>query len=242
VHVLMNRVLIIIQARMKSTRLPGKVLSPLQKVPMVLFLVKHLVPLRIPLLVATTNDPSDEVLCQLLIREKIPYYRGDMSDVLDRYVQALDGHECDAIVRLTADCPLHDPQMVRRAIALFLDQKVDYLSNTIKRTFPRGYDIEVIAKEALMRAQKEAKEDYQREHVTPYIIEHPELFSLAQFYDSIDRSAYRLTVDTEEDYHLVERVVDALKDDYSYKNVIRVLEKHPEWAKINHHVKQKSLR
>jgi spore coat polysaccharide biosynthesis protein SpsF len=227
---------------MGSTRLPGKILLPLRGEPILGFLVKNLSSFRIPLVVATTIDQSDDVVQELAAKLGVPVFRGSEEDVLDRYVQASRLVSCDAVVRVTADCPLLDPSLLQAVVDAFYDHQVDYVSNTIERTFPRGYDVEVISKKALERAWNEARLPCEREHVTLYVVEHVELFSRYQVVDTVDRSSWRLTVDTEEDYRLVSMVAEACQDDISYLNVVQILKQHPEWKLINEHIRQKKVR
>ncbi len=234
--------LIIVQARMGSTRLPGKILLPLLGEPMLGFLVKRLSSLHIPLVVATTVSKSDDVVQELVTTLGVPVFRGSEEDVLDRYVQASRLFPCDAIVRITADCPLLDPLLLKNVVDMFYEYPVDYVSNTAERTFPRGYDVEVVSKKALERAWNEAKLPCEREHVTLYIVEHEKLFSSKQFVDVHNRSSWRLTVDTEEDYTLIVKVAEACQNDLSYGNVVQILEKHPQWKTINEHIRQKEVR
>lgn len=154
-----SRPVVIVQARMRSTRLPGKVLRPLQGIPMVQRLLERLSSLgkTVPVILATTKHSTDSILAALAHRRGVRVFRGSEEDVLDRFASAIAGVPADAIVRLTADCPLIDPTMVDRALDLFYHLKVDYLSNTLHRTYPRGFDIEIISRTALECADREAK-------------------------------------------------------------------------------------
>jgi spore coat polysaccharide biosynthesis protein SpsF len=234
--------LIIVQARMNSTRLRGKVLLPICGEPILAFLVKRLSSLRIPLVIATTTLQSDNAIQDLGIQMSVPVFRGSEDDVLDRYVQVSRLFPCDVVIRITADCPLLDPALVQAMMNMFRAHTVDYVSNTIRRTFPRGYDVEVVSREALEMAWNLSKDLSEREHVTLYIVEHEELFSRMQFIDAVDRSSWRLTVDTKEDYALVTKVADACRGNFSYNDVADILVEHPEWKMINGDIQQKNVR
>jgi spore coat polysaccharide biosynthesis protein SpsF len=235
------RPVVIIQARMGSTRLPGKVMLPMNGVPMLQGMLERLLCLQphVPLLLATTTSPDDAVLAQVGERMGVLVFRGSEDDVLDRFAKAVATTPADTVVRLTADCPLTDPLMIDKALDLFYHVRPDYLSNTLRRTYPRGFDIEIFSREALEIASREAIHPREREHVTPYILTHSERFVLANFASAQDYSSWRLTVDTKEDFVLVERVLSALGKQGSFEMVTNLLDRHPEWQKMNAHVKQK---
>ena len=236
-----SRPVIVVQARMGSTRLPGKVMLPLAGVPMVQRLLERLSPLKgkVPLILAVSDKPADTAMVPIAQRLGASVFFGSEEDVVNRFASAVANVQADAIVRITADCPLSDPGLVNRALDLFYHLGVDYLSNTLHRTYPRGFDIEIVSRDALMSAAKEAKEPREREHVTPFIIEHPERFRSACFIAKDDLSTWRLTVDTMDDVVLVERVLSELTGLFTYEMVRDVLLRHPEWQRINAHVKQK---
>lgn len=233
------RVIAILQARMSSSRLPGKVLKPLVGQPMILRQIERLRRARAldGIVVATSTQASDDVLCEACGAAGIEVVRGDLEDVLDRYRQAARVLGDPAhVVRLTADCPLADWTVVDACVALHLQAGADYTSNVIRRSFPKGLDVEVMTLAALDRAWREAAEPYEREHVTPYIHRHPELFSLAHLTQGVDRSAWRWTVDTPEDWAMVEAVYRALyrQDDlFTTDAVAGFLKAHPRTARLN---------
>ncbi len=225
--------LIILQARMGSTRLPGKVMMPLEGLPLVEGLLRRLTILHIPLILATSVAPKDNVLVEVARRCNIPVFQGSEEDVLDRFYQIVKGRHVDAVVRLTADCPLTDPVMVDRALDCFYQAGVDYLSNTLRRTYPKGFDIEIFKRSVLEETAANATSPYEREHVTPYIMTHSGRFRLANFAARDDWSSWRLTVDTKADYELVATVMAQLHGDTSYSAVKRVLRDHPDWRERN---------
>lgn len=231
---------------MSSTRLPGKVLRRVLDRPLIDFLVERLgrVHLADERVIATTSNAADDAIVEWCRSHGIAFTRGPEEDVLARYVQAARLHEAETIVRITADCPLIDPEVVDRVIAFYQAHadSYDYVSNVLVRTYPRGMDTEVFSASALERAHREARGASEREHVTPYLYGHPELFRLANVPDFTERSQYRLTIDTREDFELVRRVLEALyprRPEFDLEDMIRLLEEHPEWVAINAGVEQR---
>ncbi len=235
------RPVVIIQARMGSTRLPGKVMMPLNGVPMLQGMLKRLLVLqpRVPLILATTTQLRDQTLVDVAQKKGVAVFQGSEEDVLGRFAKAVATTSADAVVRLTGDCPLIDPTLIDAALDLFYHVPSEYLSNTLHRTYPRGFDIEIFSRSALERADQEAALPKEREHVTTYLISHPEKFSLANFALEEDLSAWRLTVDTEDDAALVALVLSHLGGSVSFERVRLLLRRHPEWRQMNAHVQQK---
>jgi spore coat polysaccharide biosynthesis protein SpsF len=237
----------IIQARMGSTRLPGKVLLDLAGEPMLVRVVARTRRAKLidEVVVATTSQPGDEAIEQLCKSRGWPYCRGSEADVLERFYQAAVAHQADVIVRITSDCPMIEPRIVDRVVHEFLDRQpvVDYASNVLlRRTFPRGLDTEVIRYGALERAWREDANPAWREHVTPYIHRHPELFGLYNVTTEPNLSHMRWTVDTSADLAFVRRVYDYFGHDrFSWQEVLVLLAKHPAWLSINRTVKQKVI-
>lgn len=225
--------LIIVQARMESTRLPGKVMLPLEGLPLLEGLLKRLFLVRVPVVLATSTSSKDERLVKIARRLDVPSFQGSEEDVLDRFYRATKERHVDAVVRITADCPLTDPHMVDRALDCFYHYQVDYLSNTLRRTFPKGFDIEIFRASVLEECALKASTPYEREHVTPYIVGHPERFRLANFASPDNFSAWRLTVDTHADYDLVALVMSNVHGETSFESVKRVLLQHPDWQGKN---------
>ena len=235
----------IIQARMGSTRLPGKVLMDLGRETVLARVIGRLRRARLvnEIAVATTNSVADDAIIRECHRLRVSFFRGSENDVLDRYYQAAQVWAGGAIVRITSDCPLIDPELVDETIQVFQRQFADYASNVYPRTYPRGLDTEVFTTDALERAWGEAHEPYQREHVTPYIYEHPELFRLVSLRGRIDYSQYRWTLDTAEDLELLRNIYARFddRDDFSWGEVIQLMEREPELAELNSRVVQKAL-
>lgn len=228
----------IIQARMGSTRLPGKVMRLLCGATVLAHVVRRVQACRLvdEVVVATSNLPGDDIVAEEAQRAGVSVVRDSEEDVLARVYEAARG--ADVIVRVTADCPLFDPkileQMLERFYVLQSGRRVDYLSNTLIRTFPVGLDAEVMTIEALERAHREATDPYEREHVTPYIYRHPERFVLEPFVGDPDLSAHRWTLDTEEDYTFLRQVFEALCEaeyPFGLKQVLALLKARPHLAR-----------
>jgi len=244
------RVVAIIQARMGSTRLPGKVMRDLEGKSVLAHVVERVQACAGigAVVVATTTQPADLAVEREALQRGAFVFRGSEDDVLGRYAEAARLHGADVVVRVTADCPLLDPQLMSEMLEHFLAApknggQIDYLSNTLARTFPRGLDLEVFSFSALARAHREAVEPYQREHVTPYIWQHPELFKLEQYRAAADHSTLRWTLDTEEDWNFLAAVFGSLRQSGAATTTAAVhglLEERPELQRINAHVKQKA--
>ena len=239
----MKKIVAIVQARTGSTRLPGKVLLPLLGEPILTRVMRRAARATSvdAVVVATTSQPNDDAIVDLAEAEGWPVERGSETDLLDRYVTAARVHDADVVVRITSDCPLIDPGIVDETVAAFAGGDWDYASSALEpRTYPRGLDVEVIAREALERAWREDRDPAWREHVSPYLYRHPEAFRLLRVAAPKDYSAHRWCVDTAEDYELVRRIYDALgRDDFSWREALAVVEAHPDWPDINRHVEQK---
>lgn len=232
-------VLAIIQARMSSTRLPGKVLLPIAGQPMILrqiarvrraTLVDHLV-------VATSLHSSDDVLADACSKAELALFRGSLDDVLSRFHAAWrQAGSPDHVVRLTADCPLADWTVIDACICLHLRSGADYTSNTQERRFPKGLDVEVIRGDALAKAHMAARDLYDREHVTPYFYKNPGAFRLQQLTEGRDRGRWRWTVDTPADFAMVQAVYEALLPEhpsFTSDQVATYLAGHPTVAALN---------
>lgn len=250
----MPRVFVIAQARMGSSRLPGKVLRHAGELSLLEHLARRLARARTPTerIVATTDGPDDTALVEAALALRLSASRGSVDDVLDRYVGTLASFEAepeDVVVRVTADCPLLDPAELDRLVDEFLARRgtadeVDYLSNQAGevRKIPRGLDVEVFGVGALLRAGREATLPGDREHVTPYLYREPGRFRTAvSDPPGWELGHLRLTVDTPADLELVDAVVRALGPDASTNAIAGYLAEHPEVARLNADVKQKSL-
>jgi len=240
------KIVAIVQARMGSTRLPGKVMLDLLGEPVLVRDVNRLRRSKMldEIVIATTNLPADDQIVSLCKERGWKYSRGDENDVLDRYYQAARSCNADTIVRVTSDCPMIDPEVVDRVIRVFLDLPgIDYVSNTLPpRTFPRGLDTEVMTFEALERAWTEDEDPKLREHVTPYIYRNPEKFQTRSVLNERDLSSHRWTLDTPEDLAFIRAVYEHFEnDDFTWVDVLEYLDEHPEIMGINREIQQKVI-
>ena len=237
-------VIAIIQARMGSTRLPGKVLADVGGRSMLARVCDRAgrATLVDRVVVATTLLPGDRPIVDECNRLAVACFRGSERDVLDRYHQAATAHAADAVVRITADCPLIEPEVIDQVVRAFLKKRPDYAANTLRRTWPRGLDTEVISGPALARACREATQPHERAHVTPYVYQHPESFRVLSVTGGNDFSDGRWTVDTSEDLELVRAVYRRLAGErFSWRGVWRLLTREPAIAELNRHVRQREL-
>ena len=239
----------IVQARMGSTRLPGKALLPLGGTTVLGCVVDRLRAGKElhDIVIATSIDPSDDAVVREAQRLDVRISRGPLSDVLGRYAEAMHAVDADPVVRITADCPLIDGTLIDTMLASYRLQPCDYFSNTLERTFPRGLDTEIVAARALEVARTEADRPYEREHVTPFLYGHPERFALRSYVaaDGSNRSDLRWTLDTPDDYRFLqcvyETVVHVRPRDVTTQSVLDALERDPALRGINATVRQKEL-
>ena len=241
------KVAAIVQARMGSTRLPGKVLLDLAGRSVLARVVERLrrAGLVDEILVATTDSSPDDRIVEECGRHSVAVFRGQEDDVLDRYYRAAKSIAAEVVVRITSDCPLIDPEVTDETIRRFLAQRPDFASNCrLIRKYPRGLDTEVMTARALEQAWREADQDYQRVHVTPYIYENPAKFKLLSVAADQDYSRHRWTIDTQEDLDLARAIYDRLgaNGDFLWRDVLALVERNPELAELNRRVIQKSLR
>lgn len=230
---------------MGSSRLPGKVLLEIEGQSMLARVVGRAGRARTidRVIVATTTRPQDDPLAEHARALGVDVFRGEEDDVLDRYYRAAAEYALDVVVRITSDCPLLDPDLTDAVVRLLLDAKgpVDYAANTLRRTYPRGLDVEAVPFATLERVWREAVSFHERAHVFPYLYEHPELFHMAGTADAVDRSEMRWTVDTAEDLAFVRAVCRAIgAREFGWIDVLKTLEAQPELLRINALVQQKS--
>ncbi|MFA6292778.1 MAG: glycosyltransferase family protein [Victivallales bacterium] len=236
-----KQVLAIIQARMGSSRLPGKMALPIihGKGALEVMVERVRRSKRIDkLIVATTVHPSDEKLVEICGKINASCFRGSEEDVLDRFYQAYAsaGKSFGAIVRLTGDCPLHDPAVIDKVIAEFLNSDSDYVSNVDPPTYPDGLDTEVFSSASLEKAWKEAKMKSEREHVTIFIRNSAALFRKSNVRNGTDLSSCRWTLDEESDYRMIKSVYENLYDvkkDFGMDDILEFLHEHPEIERLN---------
>ncbi len=231
-------VLAIVQARLSSTRLPGKVLMPILGRPM---LWRQLERVKLAksidrLIVATSDQPEDRQLVDMCREFGVECYCGSLDDVLDRFYQAARLYQADHIVRLTGDCPVADPQVIDAVIDCYRSGNCDYASNINPPTFPDGLDVEVMRFDCLEQAWREAKLPSQREHVTPFIWQQPQRFKLVNFTNDTVLSHLRWTVDEPEDFEFITKVYEALyptDSGFSMLRILSLLEKQPRLCELN---------
>lgn len=229
-----KKVYVLIQARMGSSRLPGKVLKTIKGKTLIEILLYRLTKSKRSdkLIVLTSKSQRDDILVDHLEKKSIAYYRGDENDVLDRYYRALQKYPCDYVVRITGDCPLIDPNLLDQLIDLAINSDSDYCSNLFQESFPDGQDIEVFKNNVLKKAWKEAKLLSEREHVTPYIIKNTdlkggELFKAKAYNSDSDYSSVRMTVDTLSDFNAIKTLVDNLGVNESWDVYTSFILKNP---------------
>lgn len=240
----------IIQARMGSTRLPGKVLRPLCGKTILAHVIDRVRASQAldQIIVATTDRPADDAIAALTPTLGVTLFRGSEDDVLSRYYFAALAAKADTVVRITADCPLFDGVLLHAMIEKYAARhrrgdRLNYLSNTLTRTYPRGLDAEIVDFGALERTQTEATQPFEREHVTPYIYGHPESFALENFAGTPDLSHHRWTLDTDEDWRLIEAIYTALyRADrlFDTQEILDLLERQPALIALNARIVQKA--
>ena len=233
-------VAVITQARLGSTRLPGKIMKKILGKKVLIHDLDRIKEMKTinKIVVATTDQEKDDVVVKTVIgyNRNIAIYRGSESDVLDRYYKAAEEFNADVIVRITSDCPLIDPKISDLVVEAFLKNECDYCCNNMPRTYPHGLDTEVFSFEALERAWKEAKMPYEREHVTPYIRENPDKFKMINVRNNVDLSHLRWTLDYPEDFEFITEVYKRLypkKRIFYMENILKILEGEPNLIDIN---------
>lgn len=242
------RIIGITQARMGSTRLPGKVLMPAAGKPLLDWQLDRLARCQTldGLIVATSDLPGDNFLADHAARLGVSVFRGSETDVLDRFYQAALAGKGDIVLRFTADCPLIDPALVDQLVDYFRDHDFDYAAIDVSR-FPRGLDAEIVTMAALETAWREAKAPFEREHVMPFLWQRPERFRLGYLNHpevvGAGDTPWRWCVDTEQDFTLVCRLLEELRDrpGFGWRDGDLLMRTHPEWVAINRDVVQKAL-
>ena len=222
----------VLQARMSSTRLPGKVLEPILDVPMIGRQVERLQRATgmDGLVVATSMDPGDDALADYVATLGVPVVRGSLDDVLARFVQAIDEHSIDTVVRLTADCPLASPAVIDAVIADFATGGADYVSNTLTPTYPDGVDVEVVRADVLRWVASNSDDPHEHEHVTLGVYRRPERFVVRNVAGAEDLSDLRWTVDNPDDLAFVREVYARLypgNPAFELADVLALLEREP---------------
>lgn len=244
-----KKVVAIIQARMTSSRLPGKVMKEISGFPMLFHVINRVSKSRLinQIIIATTDDTSDDEIqkyCDLL---GFTCFRGHPYDVLDRFYHAAKLYNAEIIVRVTADCPIIDPEVIDSLIKTFLESDVDFVANRLpppwERSFPIGLDVEITSFPALEEAWNKAKTKFEREHVMPYLYVEPGRFKTLIVQHEPDYGKKRFTVDTPEDLEFIRLIFDHFspKIDFSWIDVINFLSKNPQLEKINQSISAKKI-
>ena len=230
----------IMQARMGSTRLPGKVLLDLHGQPMVIRQLQRLQRAQRldQIVVATSSEPIDDVLAETVLDAGFEVVRGPVDDVLDRYVRSIDETEADVVVRLTADCPLTSPAVIDAVVSHFHGSNADYVSNTMEPTYPDGLDVEVVLASVLKDISAISTDAAEREHVTLGVYRRTDAYRIENVTDSSgrDNSALRWTVDSQDDFDFVSAIYRLLlpsKPDFEYDDVLELLAAHPEFNRTD---------
>lgn len=240
------KVVAIIQARMGSTRLPGKVMKKIKGKTVLNHVINRVSQSKLidEIIIATTVHDIDNLIEQEALKWGVKVYRGSENDVLSRYYYAAKENNADIVVRITSDCPVIDPFIIDELIEFYTNGTYDIVTNggseSSQRTYPRGLDTEVFSINSLETAFGNANKDYQREHVTPYIYEENE--KIYNFKSAVNYSKYRWTLDTKEDFELIEEIYDRLflgTQDFYLNDIIDLFNKEPRLFNINAHIEQK---
>lgn len=238
------KIIAIIQARTGSTRLPGKVLLKINSKSVLEHVVGRVMRSRLisKTIVATTIEDEDLQIVKICALKKIPVFCGSMNDVLDRYYQAARLHNPDQIVRITSDCPLIDSEIIDLIIKKHLETRADYTANTLlKETYPDGEDVEIFTMASLKKAWGEARLSSEREHVTPYIRNHPEKFKLNNVKNSENLNDKRWTLDNPEDFKFIKKIYSFLYQEnpnFGMPEILKLLKRHPRLELINNRIKR----
>ncbi|WP_417204622.1 cytidylyltransferase domain-containing protein [Acetoanaerobium sticklandii] len=226
---------ILVQARVSSSRLPGKVLKDINGTPMIEYLINRLAAVKTceKVILVTSDEASDDEL-ENLMKGKVTIVRGSLNDVLSRFCKAIDQSDFDNVVRITGDCPFVDPAIIDNIVSIHESNKNDYTSNTLKPTYPDGLDVEVVKKDVLLEVNAKDLTAFEREHVTPHIYRNTDLYKVENVAYVEDLSHLRITVDEIEDLELariIDKKLSGLK--MSFTNIITLLNNNQELREIN---------
>lgn len=232
-----KKITCIIQARTNSNRLPNKVLLKISNSPIIIHILNRVKKSNYieQIILATTNNPNDQILLDIANDNQIISFKGNEFDVLDRFYNAAKEYDADPIIRITGDCPLIDPILIDKMLKFFLKNNFDYVSNTLERTFPDGLDVEIFTFATLKKAFSEATWISEREHVTSYIIKNPKLFKLFSYTNIKNLSHLRWCLDEESDYKMLQKIYQEFEPGkfFSTTDVLKLLEKRSEISKMN---------
>lgn len=236
-----HKFLIVIQARYGSTRFPGKVLKDILGKPLLYRLYERVKATTMPIeiVIATSENPKDDMIQSFCEAEGISFFRGNELDLLDRHYQCALKYKASVVVKIPSDCPLIDPNIIDKVLKFYSDHQFDYVSNLHPGSYPDGNDVEVMSMEALTKAWKEAKKPMEREHTTPFFWENPDSFKIGNvlWESGLDYSmSYRFTIDYEEDYLFINKVFEELypkNPQFSLENIIALCEEKKEIYNLN---------
>ena len=241
-----EKIVATIEARMTSSRLPGKVLLPIIGTPALELLIRRLKRSNYldKICLATTNNPADDAIAESAQKLGVAHFRGSEEDVLGRVLGAAQSLGADIIVEITGDCPFVDPALIDRGGEEFFSRDVDYASNTISPTYPNGFDVQVFPTTVLAEVAALTNDPIDRTHVSYYIYRHPEHYRCYNWEAPPDSYGpeFRVTLDEEADYRVLQTVAGAMPDDgFTAGDVVRYLRAHPEVAAQNATVRQKEI-
>lgn len=246
-----TKIIPIIQARMDSTRFPGKAMKKIGNQPMLYHVVKQTLASRFvnDVIIATTTSPKDKEIVNFCIKNNLKYFRGSSNDVLDRYYRCAQKFSCDPIVRISSDCPFIDPFVIDKIITKFLKNKHDYVANNLENSknkwqnstckFPQGMVVEISSLKTLEKAWKQAKKPSEREHVFPYVQFHPKLFKVSNIKNKDNLSFIRCTVDKPQDLEFVRKIwkrIPKSKKIIHITDILKIISKEPKLLKINNQI------
>ncbi|MCE9538855.1 MAG: glycosyltransferase family protein [Bacteroidetes bacterium] len=230
---------------MTSTRLPGKIFKKVKGKTLLQYHIERLKETGLDIAIATTTNTTDDCVVDFAQKINVKSYRGSEENVLSRYYETAKMYGFEIIIRVTSDCPLIDPHLIRNSVEKYLKLNNPnlYLSIGIERTFARGFDLEIFSFKLLEEAFLNATDDSDLEHVTPYIWKNRsgkvEFYSIKQ---TADNGGLRITVDTEEDFELIKTLIEKFNaDKLPYNEIEKVLNQHPELVAINAHIEQKKV-
>ncbi len=230
---------------MTSTRLPGKIFKNVNNKSLLQYHIERLQQTGFDICIATTTNATDDSVCEYAKANNIKFHRGSEHNVLSRFYEAATKFNADIVIRVTSDCPLIDPHLIRNSIEKYLqlNNKNLYMSNGIERTFARGFDFEIFSYELLKDAFEKANEASDLEHVTPYIWKNKS--GKVEFYhikQAENHNNFRITVDTSEDFELIKTLIEKYKaDKLNYVEIEKILLEHPQLLEINKNIEQKKV-
>lgn len=237
----------IIQARCGSTRFPNKIFVEIDGKPLIWHVVARLKYAKMidDIIMATTTNPMDDLIQEWCEEENIKCFRGSEEDVLNRYYNASLAFPSDIVVRITADDPFKEPSLIDRIISKLITEDYDYVTNNYPPSFPEGLDCEAFKSEVLSKMERNSADRFEREHVTQYVFHHPEQFKIGNVSSERQLSSYRWTIDTEEDYKMVQAIYDhRVKGKHGMllmDEILDILNLYPEIGMINSTVKRSAM-